>query len=518
MIVDDTRMSDDLTLSLDFLRSSGTDAKPVPTLTILYHPDSERIGEFSVLPQLLRGQAVDIARNTLDFFQYRGSVGRSLNDPYLSRKPLFIEPADGRYILKNSTGGSSVRVAGINATDATYSFETASLTRGVCLVIAERVVLLLHVSQAGFGKGESAGYSLIGGCDAIKSVRQSIEQCSQLEADVLIVGESGTGKELVAQAIHQQSKRSKAELVSVNMAAIPVSLAAAELFGSIKGSYTGAEQNRLGYIRQAQGGTLFLDEIGDTPQELQPQLFRVLESREVQPVGGSPCKINVRFISAADAELNTSGFRKALWHRLGSYEIHMPPLRDRQGDIARLLKHFLNSEYRNLGMPTRLADDGGNPVLAHGWVGVFEQLCVHSWPGNVRELRNIVRQLAINNQGRNAVTIPAHMLKILAAGDSIDTGESNNPLRRYTDVSGSELKQAMEQAEWEIRLAADLLKVSRQSIYKLIDKDPDLRTAGDIPAEELQTCYRDCHGDLLAMRDQLKVSLPALRRRLREFK
>ncbi len=513
----DTGTTNNLTLPLNFLVNSGSRIKPVPTLTILYHPNPERIGDYALLPQMMQGQAISLSRNTLDFSLYPGAPAHTLNDPYLSRKPLIIEAAGSDYVLKVSEDGSSVRIAGGQRLKADYCFDQAAIESGITLVIAERVLLLLHLREAGKNRIESGEFGLIGACDALRVVRQSIEHCAQIGTDVLILGESGTGKELVAEAIHCNSSRCKKDLVSVNMSAIPLSLAAAELFGSVKGAYTGADSNKPGYIRQADAGTLFLDEIGDTPGELQPQLLRVLESREVQPVGGSPCKIDVRFISASDADLDNSDFRTALRHRLGSYEIHMPPLRERQGDVARLILHFLNAEYKNVGMPNRLIEDGCKPNLAHSWLIIFEQLCSHNWPGHVRELRNIVRQLVINNQSSGVVMMPAHVPKQLAKPDPIAKTKVPVPLRRYTEVTVEELHQAMDQANWEIMSAAKLLGVSRQSIYKLIERDSKLRMVGDIPAGELLASYEKCGGDFLAMRDHLKASLPALRRRLREF-
>lgn len=514
----ETRTTNNLTLPLNFLVNSRIQTKPLPALTILYHPNAEQIGQYVSLPQLTQGQAVSLSRNMLDFSSYPGAPGNTLSDPYLSRKPLVIETTKTGYVLKVHQDSNSVRIADGEKLKTDYCFDQATLERGLYLVIAERILLLFHLREAGASHDESGEFGLIGGCDALRAVRKSIKQCSDIDTDVLIVEESGTGKELVAKAIHRNSARGKKNLVSVNMSAIPLSLAASELFGSVKGAYTGADSNKPGYIRQADSGTLFLDEIGDMPTELQPQLLRVLESREVQPVGGNPCKINVRFISASDADLDSSSFRAALRHRLGSYEIHMPPLRERQGDIACLILYFLSLEYEKLEMPNRLSEDGGNPSSVYCWLKIFEQLCLHSWPGNVRELRNIVRQLVIYNQNSDLVTMPAHILKLLANSDPKIEEKIAEPLRRYTEVTVEELHDAMTQAKWEVMTTAKLLGVSRQSIYKLIERDSELRMVGDISLDELLASYEKCGGDFLAMRDHLKVSLPALRRRFRELK
>jgi len=513
----ETRTTSNLTLPINFLVNTGIEIKPVPTLTILYHPIPERIGEYASLPQIKQGRPISFSRNMLDFSPYSGVPGHALNDPYLSRQPLIIEPTRSGYVLKIAAGGNSVRMAQGEILTGDLCFDKNALERGIYLVIAERILLLLHLREASANRNGFDEFGLIGRCDALRVVRQSIEQCAQIDTDVLVLGESGTGKELVAEAIHRHSARSENGLVSVNMSAIPISLAAAELFGSVKGAYTGADSNKPGYIRLADSGTLFLDEIGDTPGELQPQLLRVLESREVQPVGGTPCKVNVRFISASDADLDSSGFRTALRHRLGSYEIHLPPLRERQGDVASLILHFLNEEYEKLGLPNRLSDDSKNPETAHRWLKIFEQLCCHSWPGNVRELRNIICQLVIHNQAAGAVLMPVHIHQLLKNSNKTIETKIAEPLRRYTDVTADELHQAMQKAKWEIMAAAKILGVSRQSIYKLIESDSELRMVGAIPRDELLAAYEKCEGDFLVMRDYLKASLPALRRRLREF-
>src|SRR6185436_13729067 len=183
-------------------------------------------------------------------------------------------------------------------------------------------------------------------------------------------GETGTGKELLARAIHQASSRRAAPYFALNMAAIPASLAAAELFGAAKGAFTGADRRRVGYFGRAQGGTLFLDEIGELPADLQPLLLRVLENGEIQPVGGEETlRVDVRILAATDANLESAieegRFRAPLFHRLSGYELRLPSLRERRDDIGRLFIHFLRQELAALGEADRLADPGpeGRPWL-----------------------------------------------------------------------------------------------------------------------------------------------------------
>jgi transcriptional regulator with GAF, ATPase, and Fis domain len=218
------------------------------------------------------------------------------------------------------------------------------------------------------------------------------------DTTVLVTGESGTGKDLVAQAIHLISPRQKQPLVVINCAAIPEPLLEAELFGYVKGSFTGAVHSRIGRIHAAHGGTLFLDEIGDMPLSLQSKILRFLEQGEVQRIGGNDnVKIDVRVVVATNADL--SGlvrrhlFREDLYYRLAIFPIQLPPLRERMGDIEKLAEHFLAKFCPG-------ADLG---------VEAVEVLHRHHWPGNVRELRNVVERAGIFAAGERLI-LPRHIL------------------------------------------------------------------------------------------------------------
>jgi transcriptional regulator with GAF, ATPase, and Fis domain len=218
------------------------------------------------------------------------------------------------------------------------------------------------------------------------------------DTTVLITGESGTGKDLVAKEIHLLSSRKKQPLVVVNCAAIPESLLEAELFGYTKGSFTGAVQSRIGRIHAAHGGTLFLDEIGDMPLSLQSKILRFLEQGEVQRLGGNDnLKVDVRVIAATNADLSKlvkeQQFREDLYYRLAVFPIHVPPLRDRIGDLDELTSAFVARFDPRLSI-TREA------------LRVLEQ---HRWQGNVRELRNVVERACIFAESVRQIT-PEHIL------------------------------------------------------------------------------------------------------------
>ncbi len=236
-----------------------------------------------------------------------------------------------------------------------------------------------------------SGQSIVGKSAAIQAVFKQIAQVSDSNASVLITGESGTGKELVAQAIHAHSRRREAPFLAVCLAALSPTLVESELFGHVKGAFTGAEQPRQGLLEQCHGGTVFLDEIGDAPESLQVKLLRALELRQVTPVGGSePRQTDFRIIAATNRDLSermTSGhFREDLFYRLAVFQIELPPLRERLDDIPLLASAFLHK----MGPPydqRRFSD------------AALSQLRLRPWWGNVRELRNVVEHAAIVARG-----------------------------------------------------------------------------------------------------------------------
>lgn len=236
--------------------------------------------------------------------------------------------------------------------------------------------------------------TIIGKSKPILSLFETIEKVAESNATILIQGESGTGKELAARAIHQLSDRSVKNFVPVNCGAIPEDLLESELFGHMKGSFTGAYANRIGRFEMADKGTLFLDEIGDMKASLQVKLLRVLQNREIEPVGSTRShKVDVRIIAATNQNLEEmvakKDFREDLYYRLSVIPITMPPLRDRKDDIPLLIHTFL----------TRFNNDRRHSVKGFSRE-TLEILCDYDWPGNVRELENLVERLVtLKNSG-----------------------------------------------------------------------------------------------------------------------
>jgi DNA-binding NtrC family response regulator len=228
----------------------------------------------------------------------------------------------------------------------------------------------------------------------MKEVFHYVRQAAMVDSTVLVTGESGTGKELVAEAIHANSPRVDGPLVIVDMTAVPESLVESELFGHVKGSFTGAMANRIGRFQAAAGGTLFIDEIGDLPRTSQAKLLRVLEKRVITPVGGNTeRKVDVRVVAATNRPLEKmvkeGDFRDDLYYRLNIVRIDLPPLRERREDIALLVEHFVDHFCRTYLRPTIQVEPG-----------LMNYLQTHRWPGNVRELRNCVESMLVLSKGR----------------------------------------------------------------------------------------------------------------------
>jgi DNA-binding NtrC family response regulator len=266
---------------------------------------------------------------------------------------------------------------------------------GIPIAAAEQT----HMQRMRMREGETTGLrGIVGDAPCMKRVYELTHMVAHRDTTVLITGESGTGKDLVAQAIHLISPRQSHPLVVINCAAIPEPLLEAELFGYVKGAFTGAVQSRIGRIHAAHGGTLFLDEIGDMPLSLQSKLLRFLEQGEVQRIGGNDnLKVDARVVAATNADLlglvKQRLFREDLYYRLAIFPILLPPLRERMADIEKLSLFFLSKF-----CPGKILG-----------AGALDTLLQHNWPGNVRELRNVMERASIV-VADNPVILPQHIL------------------------------------------------------------------------------------------------------------
>ncbi|AKF81460.1 ATPase AAA [Myxococcus fulvus 124B02] len=497
-------------------------------LTVVSHPQPHRVGDRVLLEALAVGREVELSRNAPAFVPPGSALGSHLADPFISRKPLVLSPGPHGALRLSPAEGTKVSLGG-EPLQGPWELSSAEVAAGVPLVLAGRVVVLLHLAEPPSPRGHDM-LGMVGASAGVQRVRHHIEQVADLGVPVLIRGETGSGKELIARAIHQRSPRRERPFISINLGAIPRELAASELFGARKGAFTGAVKDQDGFFQAAQGGTLFLDEVGEAPPEVQVMLLRVLETGELYPVGSrTPISVDVRLVAATDAHLEEQirdgRFKAPLLHRLAGYSIRVPSLRERPEDVGPLFHHFAREELEALGEAHRLSP--GDP-FREPWLPapLAVRLVRHGWPGNLRQLRNVARQLVIGSRGQSRLRLDARLEEELfpvaapPAGRPISAPSTPAPSasrRKPADISSRELLTALREGGWDFQAAADRLGIHRTSIYDLIERHPDLRTAGDLSVEELTRCFHACKGDLDAMVRQLEVSRRALGRRLKEL-
>jgi formate hydrogenlyase transcriptional activator len=272
---------------------------------------------------------------------------------------------------------------------------TASMSLGASIPLGNPTVAsMLDASDAreAFSSAFSA-HGIIGHSPALTEVMHQVTMVAPLDATVLLLGETGTGKELIAQAIHDLSRRRQAPLVKVNCAALPVGLLESELFGRERGAYTGAVTQQPGRFELANRGTLFLDEIGEMPAESQVKLLRVLQEQEFERLGGNrTIRVDVRVVAATNCDLrvmvDNRQFRGDLFYRLNVFPVRLPALRERKEDIRPLAEHFVRAAARRFGRRIHAIPEG-----------TFQELARYDWPGNVRELQNFLERAVILSPG-----------------------------------------------------------------------------------------------------------------------
>jgi two-component system nitrogen regulation response regulator NtrX len=311
-------------------------------------------------------------------------------------------------------------------------------------------------------------YSMVGASPALEAVRELIAKVGPTAARVLITGENGTGKELVARALHENSPRRDQAFIEVNCAAIPSELIESELFGHMKGSFTGAFADRAGKFEQADGGTLFLDEVGDMSLSAQAKLLRVLQEGVVTRIGGAKSiQVDVRVLAATNKDLESEiaegRFREDLLYRLNVVPIDVPPLRERLEDIPALVAHFAEQLGSGAGVPGKtFADDA------------IERLQERGWPGNIRELRNAVERALILSPGK--VITAADIDRLLPASDGAlisavtDAGGSQTFETFKQEAEKSFLAQKLREHDWNVSETARSLKMPRSNLYKKIER------------------------------------------------
>ncbi len=400
---------------------------------------------------------------------------------------------DGIELLKQLTarhpGTAAIMISGqatvATAVEATrlgaFDFLEKPLSKDRVLIAARNA---LQVSTLGeeidrYKRGEAERRTMVGDSAAIKSLRRQIDKVGPTPATVLITGESGSGKELVARAVHESSGRASAPFIKVNCAAIPEELIETELFGCLRGAYTGADRTRDGKFLAADGGTIFLDEIGDMSLRVQAKVLRALQEGEIERVGDSKVhRVDVRVISATNkdlaAEVEEGNFREDLFFRLNVVPLSVPPLRDRRDDIPMLANHFLHLYTAENDLP-------GMSLSAEA----IDQLAALDWRGNIRELRNVIERLAILSDGPkisedDVSTIAATSgLAPKAATPTRDAASGGAPrpdleqIRRAgglvqarRDFERASVEAALDHTDGNVSKAARILGIERSNLHK----------------------------------------------------
>lgn len=316
--------------------------------------------------------------------------------------------------------------------------------------------------------GEYADDYVAGSSRLANKLQEYIQLVSPTDMSVLIRGESGTGKEYVARAIHRHSKRADKPFVSIDCGTLSKELAASELFGHIKGSFTGAVVDKRGQFEEANGGTLFLDEIGNLSYDVQVKLLRALQERVIQPIGANKTiQVDVRVIAATNEDLlgaNSKGtFREDLYHRINEFEILVPPLREREHDLDLFLSYFMEKANQELG---REVTDLDSEVQA-----IFSS---YDWPGNLRELKNVIKRMVLLTQGKtaHAASLPDDMVIAIRKKENKSTEvPAEGDLKSQSEAHERQLIiEVLEKVRYNKSKAAQMLNIDRKTLYNKLEK------------------------------------------------
>ena len=329
--------------------------------------------------------------------------------------------------------------------------------------LREEVKRLSRAGGAAFEDGMLG--ALIGQSRAMLGVCDLVRRVAPSDTTVLLSGESGTGKELVARALHEQSTRNEGLFVAINCAAVPAELLESELFGHVKGAFTDAKSSRQGLFEQASGGTLLLDEVGEMPLEMQPKLLRVLQERQVRPVGGNTSvPVTARIIAATnrdlESEVEQKRFREDLFYRLNVVQIEIPPLRSRGNDVLLLAEHFVR----------KFSERSGKPV--HGIsVDAQAKLLAFDWPGNVRQLENTIERAVALTRGEQIMLedLPERVTRYDGSTGVLSDVDLEH-VRTLDQVERRHIEQAVKHAHGNKTRAAKALGIDRRTLYRKLER------------------------------------------------
>jgi two-component system, NtrC family, response regulator AtoC len=333
-----------------------------------------------------------------------------------------------------------------------------ALVRKIDVFARHRATLAENRFLRGAMEVDAPSTGLAGTSEAMARVHRLIAKVAPEDSTVLITGETGTGKELVAKAVHRASPRSGAPFVAINCGSIPETLLESQLFGHVRGAFTGADRDKQGLMEVAGGGTILLDEIGEMPLSLQPKLLRALETREILRVGSTtPIKLGARIIAATHRDLRrmieAGQFRSDLYYRLNVFEIHTPPLRERPQDIRETAIHLLQRICRRMNRPV--------PVLDPEALRILEE---YRWPGNVRELSNVLERAAImsDNSRIGVAEIPGLV-------DVSNPGIKDDLRIAIQQLEQAHIRRVIQKHAGDKRAAADALGISLSSLYRKLE-------------------------------------------------
>ena len=405
----------------------------------------------TILSELLRSRRAVLSRDTSSdprFEDRRSVTGDEIRSVIAA--PIFIEKSLRGILYLDRIDGESHPLGEAEL----WASGTAAATMGAGLSLnaeldelnQEKVDLVQSVLDT---------HPIIGSSPAIEEVRKFIYKVAPTPGTVLIMGETGTGKELVARGLHFQGRRAAAPFVTINCAAIPPHLVESELFGHEKGAFTGADKRKIGKFEAADGGTVFLDEIGELPEAAQSKMLRLLENRCLERVGSNTSiEVDIRLIAAThrdlQSEVEAGNFREDLYFRLAVLEVRVPPLRDRNGDIALLANHFLD-QFSDKQRPRK--------TLSADALEVLEK---HAFPGNVRELRNLLESAAILSDGSE---IDSSDLRLMPTGDRSTSSSDSWKPGPLKDLEQEHILRVLEHVGGNKKKAAEILGIERSTLY-----------------------------------------------------
>ena len=463
-------------------------------LTIVWHPEAARIGEQAL--QAVPEEAVQLNRYC-PLFGHPDGQPLSLGLAGISRETLrFARDCDGNVVLTLPACRMVVELNG-SVVSGSVSFSRAQIEGGQILTLGRTCVLCVHWIDRLPRNNHLPELAGVG--SAAVALRDQLRMVAPSDMTVLLRGETGTGKEIAARAIHALSRRSGAPLVTVNMAAMNEALAGAELFGAVRGAYTGMGAERKGLFAEAAQGTLFLDEIGNTAPAVQPMLLRVLEGGDYRPLGAArDARSSARLIAASDQALDASAFNHALLRRLEAFVIELPPLRERREDIGVLMLHLL--EHLDPVAPLSA------PLLA--------EMAAYDWPGNIRQLAHALKRAQLLVQSGSMPQFE-QLVRLSAVRPVPAMEDAGAPRHKGSMPNDADIVDAMEQHAWEIKAAAGALGISRPTLYKMLDCHAQIRRPEQIKTAEVTQALDRSNGDLARCASLLQTPAEWLRRHLR---